>query len=175
MNIFTQIEKEAPFFRSWEEALILNVLYMLAYVLDAFIQSDSHTQYCGQSPQEHFGVKCLRDTTTCWLQWGLNLCSPDPNTNALTHCATRPTYLTKEKPHPKDQSRAFLKLQIGNRFEYMTFFCRINCFHLFLPLIYWTLFLPSSHSCTSWRTLSNFMMSCSWWVKVFTPTLEWVI
>jgi len=30
-----------------------------------------------------------RDTTTCWLQWGLNLCSPDLNTNALFHCATR--------------------------------------------------------------------------------------
>ena len=47
-----------------------------------FIQSDLHTQYCGQWPQEQFGVKCLRDTTTCWLQWGLNLWPPDPNTKA---------------------------------------------------------------------------------------------
>ena len=53
------------------------------HLLDAFIQS-LHTQYCGQSPQEHFGVKCLRDTTTCWLQWGLNLCSPDLRTNTLS-------------------------------------------------------------------------------------------
>jgi len=29
------------------------------YMLDAIIQSDLHTQYCGQSPQEQFGVKCL--------------------------------------------------------------------------------------------------------------------
>ena len=29
-----------------------------------------------------------RDTTTCWVHWCLNLCSPDPNTNALAHCAT---------------------------------------------------------------------------------------
>ena len=57
--------------------------YMTCHLLDAFIQSDLHTQYCGQFPQEQFGVKCLRDTPTCWLQWGLNLCSPDPNTNAL--------------------------------------------------------------------------------------------
>ena len=28
-------------------------------MLDAFIQSNLHTQYCGQSPQEQFGVKCL--------------------------------------------------------------------------------------------------------------------
>ena len=31
----------------------------LVKLLDAFIQSDLHTQYCGQSPQEQFGVKCL--------------------------------------------------------------------------------------------------------------------
>ena len=30
-----------------------------------------------------------RDTTTCWLQWGLNLWSPDPITNTLLPCATR--------------------------------------------------------------------------------------
>ena len=54
--------------------------YMTCHLLDAFIQSDLHTQYCGQSPQEQFGVKCLRVTTTCWLQWGLNLWPPDPNT-----------------------------------------------------------------------------------------------
>ena len=58
--------------------------HITCYLLDALIQSDLHTQYCGQSPQEHFGVKCLRDTTTCWLQWGLNLCSLDPNTKALS-------------------------------------------------------------------------------------------
>ena len=54
--------------------------YCTCYLLDASIHSDLHTQYCGQSPQEQFGVKCLRDTTTCWLQWGLNLWPPDPNT-----------------------------------------------------------------------------------------------
>ena len=47
--------------------------YITCHLLDAFIQSDLHTRYCGQSPQEQFGVKCLRDTTTCWLQWILNL------------------------------------------------------------------------------------------------------
>ena len=31
----------------------------LHYMLDAFFQSDLHTQYCGQSPQEQFGVECL--------------------------------------------------------------------------------------------------------------------
>ena len=62
--------------------------YMTCHLLDAFIQRDLHTQYCGQSPQEQFEGKCHRDTMTCWLQWGLNLRSPDPNTNALAHCAT---------------------------------------------------------------------------------------
>ena len=33
--------------------------YITCYSLDAFIQSDLHTQFCGQSPQEQFGVKCL--------------------------------------------------------------------------------------------------------------------
>ena len=33
--------------------------YITCYLLVAFIQSDLHTQYCGQSPQEQFGVKCL--------------------------------------------------------------------------------------------------------------------
>ena len=33
--------------------------YITCHLLDAFIQSDLHTQYCGQSPQEQFGVKCL--------------------------------------------------------------------------------------------------------------------
>ena len=42
-----------------------NLNVITCHLLDAFIQSDFHTQYCGQSPQEQFGVKCLRDTTTC--------------------------------------------------------------------------------------------------------------
>ena len=33
--------------------------YIPCHLLDAFIQSDLHTQYCGQSPQGQFGVKCL--------------------------------------------------------------------------------------------------------------------
>ena len=33
--------------------------YITCYLLDALIQSDLHTQYCGQSPQEQFVVKCL--------------------------------------------------------------------------------------------------------------------
>ena len=33
--------------------------YITCYLLDAFIQSDLHTQYCGQSPQEQCGVTCL--------------------------------------------------------------------------------------------------------------------
>ena len=33
--------------------------YITCYLLDAFIQSDLHTQCCGQSPHEQFGVKCL--------------------------------------------------------------------------------------------------------------------
>ena len=33
--------------------------YITCYLLDAFIQSDLHTQYCGQSPKEQIGVKCL--------------------------------------------------------------------------------------------------------------------
>ena len=70
------------------------------HLLDAFIQS-LPTQYCGQSPQEHFGVKCLGDTTTCWRQWGLNLCSPDPNTNALIHCATRLPIMSWEPSIPQ--------------------------------------------------------------------------
>ena len=36
-----------------------NYMITLHYMLDAFIQSDLHTQYCGQSPQEQFGLKCL--------------------------------------------------------------------------------------------------------------------
>ena len=37
-----------------------NYLYITLHcMLDAFIQSDLHTQYSGQSPQEQFGVKCL--------------------------------------------------------------------------------------------------------------------
>ena len=30
------------------------------YLLEAFTQSDLHSQYCGQSPQEQFAVKCLQ-------------------------------------------------------------------------------------------------------------------
>ena len=33
--------------------------YITCYLLDTFNQSDLHTQYCGQSPQEQFGMKCL--------------------------------------------------------------------------------------------------------------------
>ena len=33
--------------------------YITCYLLDAFVQRDLHTQYCGQSPQDQFGVKCL--------------------------------------------------------------------------------------------------------------------
>ena len=61
--------------------------FFICYLLVAFIQN-LHTQYCGQSPQEQFGVKCLRDTTTCWLQWDSNLLSSDSMISALTHCAT---------------------------------------------------------------------------------------
>ena len=45
--------------------------------------------YCGQSPQEQFGVKCLAQGHNDMLT---AVCSPDPNTNALTHCATRLPY-----------------------------------------------------------------------------------
>ena len=37
----------------------LHYFHITCHLLDAFIQSDLHTQYCGQSPQEQFGVKCL--------------------------------------------------------------------------------------------------------------------
>ena len=62
--------------------------HMTCYLLHAFIQSYLLTQYCGQSPLEPFGVKCLRDTTTCWLQRGLNL-NPTPTHKPLCH--TPPT------------------------------------------------------------------------------------
>ena len=47
--------------QGWESRLskVLILHYITCYLLDAFIQSDLHTQYCGQSPQEQFGVKCL--------------------------------------------------------------------------------------------------------------------
>ena len=54
----------------------------LHHLLDAFIQSDLHTQYCGQSPQEQFGVKCLAQGHNDMLTAvGFEL-NPDPNTKA---------------------------------------------------------------------------------------------
>ena len=53
-----------------------------------------HIQYCGQSPQEHFGVTCLRDTTTCWLQWDSNLLPPDSKSSTLPTEPQHPSHLT---------------------------------------------------------------------------------
>jgi len=38
--------------------------YITCYLLDAFIQSDLHTQYCGQSPQEQFLAQGHNDMLT---------------------------------------------------------------------------------------------------------------
>ena len=52
-------------FISIYHVILLHMWYYISltqgtcYLLDALIQSDLHTQYCGQSPQEQFGVKCL--------------------------------------------------------------------------------------------------------------------
>ena len=73
--------------------------YITWHLLDTVIQSDLHTQYCGQSPQEQFGLKCLRDTTTCWLQWGLNLWPPlirTPTHTPLHHTHPVPKWLALE-------------------------------------------------------------------------------
>ena len=42
-----------------QEDTLIFFYYITCHLLDAFIQSDLHTQYCGQSPQEQFGVECL--------------------------------------------------------------------------------------------------------------------
>ena len=41
----------------WTEEKQTLEMITLHDMLDAFIQSDLHTQYCGQSPQEQFGCE----------------------------------------------------------------------------------------------------------------------
>ena len=59
-------------------------------MLDAFIQSDLHTQYCGQSPQEQFGVKCLPQGHNDMLTAvGFEPVTPWSEHQGSIHCATR--------------------------------------------------------------------------------------
>ena len=57
MKCFERLVKS--FITSSSETSGSTLHYITCYLLDSFIQSDLHTQYCGQSPQEQFGVKCL--------------------------------------------------------------------------------------------------------------------
>ena len=61
---------------------MLKYLSHLHYMLDAFIQSDLHTQYCGQSPQEHCLAQGHNDMLTAV---GIEPWSEHERT---IHCAT---------------------------------------------------------------------------------------
>ena len=124
--------------------------YITCYLLDAFIQSDLHTQYCGQSPQEQFGVKCLRNTTTCWLQWGLNLWPPDPNTCAQSTA-----------PHAALYLLSLLNIQ------------------LWWPITLWKkgVCMRSHYNVTGvvhWRRETDTRVSISSYWSIPTPTLVWI-
>ena len=60
-------------------------LHYMSFVRCFYPKRLTFIQYCGQSPQEQFGVKCIaRDTTTCWLQWDSNLLPPDLKSSTLS-------------------------------------------------------------------------------------------
>ena len=78
---------------SYEIIILGRLHYITCYLLDAFIQEIYILNTVGNPRRSNLGWSVLpRDTTTWWLQWGLNLCSPDPNSNALVHCTTRLPY-----------------------------------------------------------------------------------
>ena len=57
--------------------------YVLLHYITCYLL-DLHTQYCGQSPQEQFGVKCLAQGHNDMLQWDSNFLSSDSEISALT-------------------------------------------------------------------------------------------
>ena len=56
---------------------------MLHVTCETLLSKATYILNTVSNPRSNLGWSVLpRDTTTFWLQWGLNLCPPDPNTNA---------------------------------------------------------------------------------------------
>jgi len=64
--------------------------YYMSFVRRFYPKRLTYTQYCGQSPQEQFGVKCLAQGHMLWLQWDSNSLSPDSKSSTLPTEPQRP-------------------------------------------------------------------------------------
>ena len=132
----------------------------------------TYIQYCGQSPQEQFGVKCLTQGHS-WLQWDLNLLHPDSKSSTLP---------TEPQP-PFNTSKLHTQKNICKHHHNVHQFCcreqsKVSNLHTVVQRLIWNLCIvntnllntstkcwllhKSSCSCPHWNTINVLMHNWRW-------------